>query len=249
MDSELFEEWVREQDRKFSLEGRKVALVIDNSTAHPITGNLKSITLYFLHPNKTSCLQPMDQGVIRSLKCKYRTPIIKMIINAIDNGKQMPSISILEAMKMLAHSWSEVSESTIINCFHKPGFKEGVLDVDDDPFSGFKSSIGQLRQRDENLIPNDSTYKDILTVDDDIAVMGGVMTDEEIVQDLIEIDGTITKPTTEEIRRAIDTLVNFSMFSQSGKIGKIALKASKLFEKELCDSVKQTFVSDFFEKK
>ena len=124
-----------------------------------------------------------------------------------------------------------------------------MLDVDDDPFSGFKSSIGQLRQRDENLIPNDFTYKDILTVDDDIAVMEGVMTDEEIVQNLIEIDGTITKPTTEEIRRAIDTLVNFSMFSQSGKIGKIALKASKLFEKELCDSVKQTFVSDFFEKK
>ena len=58
------------------------------------------------------------------------------------------------------------------------------------------------------------------------------MTDEEIVQDLIEVaveevqeedkqvtDETITKPTTEEIRKAIDTLVDFSMFTQSGKIG------------------------------
>ena len=62
--------------------------------------------------------------------------------------------------------------------------------------------------------------------------MGVVMTDEEIVQDLIEVaveevqeedkqvtDETITKPTTEEIRKAIDTLVDFSMFTQSGKIG------------------------------
>ena len=118
----------------------------------------------------------MDQVVIRSLKCKYRTRIIKTIINAIDNGKQMPSISILEAMKMLVHSWSEVSESTIINCFRKAGFKEGVSDEDDNPFSAFKSSIDQLRQRNENLIPNDFTYKDILTVDDDIEVMGSVMT-------------------------------------------------------------------------
>ena len=110
-----------------------------------------------------------------------------MIINAIDNGKQMPSISILEAMKMLAHSWSEVSASTIINCFCKAGFTEGVSDEDDDSFSAFKSSIDQLRQRDENLIRNDFTYKDILTVDDDIAVMGDVMTDDEIVQDLIEV--------------------------------------------------------------
>ena len=56
----------------------------------------------------------------------------------------MPSISILEAMKMFAHSWSKVSESTIINCFHKAVFKEGVSDNDDDPFSAFKSSIDQL---------------------------------------------------------------------------------------------------------
>ena len=71
MDSKLFEEWVREQDRKFALEGRKLALVIGNCTAHLNIENLKSITLYFLPPNTTSCLQPMDQGAIRSLKYKY----------------------------------------------------------------------------------------------------------------------------------------------------------------------------------
>ena len=72
MDSELSEEWVREQDRTFALEGRKVALVIDNLlTTHPNIENIKSIKLCFLPPNTTSCLQPMDQGVIRSLKCKY----------------------------------------------------------------------------------------------------------------------------------------------------------------------------------
>ena len=88
------------------------------------------------------------------------------------------------------------------------------------------------------------------------------MTDEEIVQDLIEVaeeegqeedeqvtDEAITKPTTEEIiRKSIDTLVDFSMFTQSGEIGTIALKAAKLFEKELRESIKKTFISDFFEK-
>ena len=94
------------------LERRKVALVIENCTAHLNTGNFKSMTLYFLPPNTTSCLQPMDHKVIRSLKCKYRTHIIKTIINAIDNGKEMSSIPILEATKILVHSWSEVSLAT-----------------------------------------------------------------------------------------------------------------------------------------
>ena len=60
-----------------------------------------------------------------------------------------------------------------------------VSDEDDGPFSAFQILIDQLRQRDENLIPNDFIYKDILTVDHNIANMGGVMTDEGIVQDLI----------------------------------------------------------------
>ena len=77
------------------------------------------------------------------------------------------------------------------------------------------------------------------------------MTDKEIVQDLIEVaeeevqekdeevtDETISKPTTEKFRKVIDTLVDFSMFTQSSKFGTIALKAAKLFEKELCESMK-----------
>ena len=244
----------------FSLEGRKVALVIDNCTTHLNIESLKSITLFFLPPNTTSYLQPMDQGVIQLLKCKYRSHIIKTIINAIDNGKQMPSISILEPMKILPHSWIEVSESTIINSFHNVGLRK-VCQMKM-IFSAFKSSIDELWQRDENLIANDFTYKDILTVDNDIAVMRGVMTDEEIVQDLIEVaeeevqeedkevaNKMITKPTTEEIRKAIDTLVDFSMFTQTGEIGTIVLKAAKLFKKELWKSIKQTFISDFFLRK
>ena len=40
-----------------------------------------------------------------------------------------------------------------------------------------------------------------------------------------------------EIRKAIDTLVDFSMLTQSGKIGTITLKAANLFEKDLCESI------------
>ena len=47
MDWILFEEWVRELDRKFLSEGRNVALVIDNCPAHPHIENPKAIKLFF----------------------------------------------------------------------------------------------------------------------------------------------------------------------------------------------------------
>ena len=67
-----------------------------------------------------------------------------------------------------------------------------------------KSLIDQFRQRNENLVPNDFIYEDMLTVDENIEVMKGIITDEEI------------------------------------------MKASALFEKELCESMKETSISDFF---
>ena len=77
MSSFLFDEWVKELDRKFEKKHRKIVLIVDNCTAHPIIDGLKSIELVFLPPNTTSKTQAMDQGVIRSLKAKYCRNIIK----------------------------------------------------------------------------------------------------------------------------------------------------------------------------
>ena len=67
MDSILFEKWVLEVDRRFTKEGRKIVLLVYNCPAHSSTDNLVSTELIFV-PIGSSTLQPMDQGVIRSLK-------------------------------------------------------------------------------------------------------------------------------------------------------------------------------------
>ena len=41
MSGELFEDWVHELDQKFAVSKRKIALIIDNCTAHPHVENLK----------------------------------------------------------------------------------------------------------------------------------------------------------------------------------------------------------------
>jgi len=69
----IFEDWVRKLDRRFRIEKRRIALVLDNCPMHlhNISG-LTNITLLFLPPNTTSRAQPMDAGIIRNLKVHYR---------------------------------------------------------------------------------------------------------------------------------------------------------------------------------
>ena len=77
MDSILFEEWVREVDRPFTKEGRKIVLLVDNCPAHPSIDNLISTELIFLLPNTTSLEASAD---VRSLKAHYKTMPFKKLI-------------------------------------------------------------------------------------------------------------------------------------------------------------------------
>ena len=84
MTAELFEEWARQLDRKFSAANREIALIIDNCTAHPHVEQRNFIESIFLPPNTTSHTQPMDQGIIRALKGKYRSLAVRKLIAALE---------------------------------------------------------------------------------------------------------------------------------------------------------------------
>ena len=124
IDSILFEEWVCEVDRRFIKEGRKIVLLVDNCPAHPSIFNLLSTELIFLLPSTISKLQPMDQGVIRSLKTHYKRMSIKKLIEAIEKKKTLPEFSILDALQMLDLAWGKVTTKIVVNCFQKTGISK-----------------------------------------------------------------------------------------------------------------------------
>ena len=47
MDSEIFTEWIKQLDRKFLAQNRKVAFIVDNCPAHPHVPDLTAIDFIF----------------------------------------------------------------------------------------------------------------------------------------------------------------------------------------------------------
>ena len=131
----LFDEWVKELDKKFEKENRKVILIVDNCSAHPIIESLKAMKLVFLPPNTTSKTQPMNQGLIRSLKAKYRKKNHSKADQSSGDEKTFPKTSILDAIQLLTSAWSEVSEATINNFFRKVGISEKLAEEAINPLS------------------------------------------------------------------------------------------------------------------
>ena len=272
MDSDLFEEWVREFDRKFEQQNRKIVLIIDNCPAHPAIGGLKAIQLCFFAPppppNTTAVTQPMDQGVICSLKAKYRSRLIKLIIKAIDSNKDIPKINILDAMKLLTLSWEDVTENAVQNCFTKARISnddqlQAQNDLND-PFIELRSSTEELKERNSEEFLDDISPEEFTNLDDSVVATEPVLTDELIIEMVrkgededvesddddksANADVSIEKPGTVEVRNAVETLMNFSLFSISDKIRTSRIEISRLTEIELVRNLKQASIKNFLQK-
>ena len=79
MTSKLFSEWLIGFDRETKREGRRV-LLVDNCSAHNVIPRLANVRVEYLPPNCTSILQPLDLGIIRAVKARYRKSLIRLIL-------------------------------------------------------------------------------------------------------------------------------------------------------------------------
>ncbi len=60
-------------------QNRDILLFIDNCATHPDV-TLSNVKLRFLPPNTTSCLQPLEAGIIKATKSVYRKQPIRYIL-------------------------------------------------------------------------------------------------------------------------------------------------------------------------
>lgn len=186
MNGFLFEKWMLELDNKFTSENRKVLFFVDNCSAHckDVQKKLKSINLQFFPPNLTALLQPMDLGIIRTVKAHYRNEIVLQMINDIDSGKPIQVINILDCINMVSKIWdNKVTSKIIQNCFRKAGFVDSNFDAEDElPIINFQEAAQNFEKLKESL-PGavNGKFDDYIDLDNEVMV-GDIMTDEDIVE-------------------------------------------------------------------
>ena len=121
MTGALFEEWIRKLNRRMRLEGRHIALLVDNCPTHPFI-EMSNVELIFLPPNTTSVTQPMDAGIINTLKFHYRFILANRRLETADNDTPFYR-DILDAVIALKRAWMKVTAQTIANYYMNARFK------------------------------------------------------------------------------------------------------------------------------
>ncbi|XP_047116207.1 tigger transposable element-derived protein 6-like [Schistocerca piceifrons] len=85
MTSNLFCVWLLSLDREMAMKNKKIALLVDNCSVHKKMPALKNVELCYFPSNLTSILQPLDMGIIKNCKTKYRSCLNSVQLNVTVN--------------------------------------------------------------------------------------------------------------------------------------------------------------------
>ena len=125
MTNGIWSDWLRKWDKSLCFQQRKIALLVDDCSAHGDMEELKCIEVVKLPRSNTLLVQPCDTSIIRTLKACCGHEIRATIIDAIKDGCNDSSInantiakrlSVLVALHILAGSWNKVAKEIIRNC-------------------------------------------------------------------------------------------------------------------------------------
>jgi hypothetical protein len=109
MTSNIFFDWVKQLDRVAAVQGRTIAIILDNASSHHKLdpAELPNIELIFLVANTTRICQPLDQG---TLYCKR---VLCKLVDVFENSDAIPfDVNLKEAIDWLTLSWGDVKRET-----------------------------------------------------------------------------------------------------------------------------------------
>ena len=102
-------------------------LLIDNCSAHSDPEELASadgnIVDKFLPPNVPALIQPIDQGILESMKRRYRKTLLHRLIIADEMGTSiidfLKTVDMKMVIELVAEAWDEISSSTLRRSWEK----------------------------------------------------------------------------------------------------------------------------------
>lgn len=184
MNSEIFSRWfhdtfvpsVKKQLTQMKLPLRAI-LLIDNAPGHHpsdkalVSGDIRAV---FLPPNVTASIQPMDQGILDTVKRNYRRSLLSCMLLECENQsieallRAWKAINMRDVVFQTAESWDIVDRTTIVDSWRKvwPSLYTELVD------SGATNIY-----EPESSIADDSALVDMLR-----GLPGGEVDEEEVAK-------------------------------------------------------------------
>ena len=244
---DIFNQYLTKINRIFK---EKIVLIVDNFAAHklPESNKFININLQFLPPNVTSLYQPLDQGIIWSLKSIYRSKLVDHYLLKEEQEKEIGNINLKESLTLLKISWNEVDTQTIQNCWAKAGFiADGTTQ---------KEVISEVEETKEDVIKNMLESKIALFKSNDVVKASEYIDidtkfEEEIFSGVSEEEVELVDENTREVwnERASKHLLHIEELLGNDDNGDLLDKDEKIIFEKWVQKVKRKIIENNIQTK
>ncbi len=125
MNTTIFTQILTKWNSELQKKNWKVLLMCDQVSLHFVK-DFSNIQIELLMVNTTLKLQPLDQGILRSVKMQYKASLARKLMLYLDEGYDKDAISkkldIKIATNDIAWVWRQTTPELIKNCFKKALF-------------------------------------------------------------------------------------------------------------------------------
>lgn len=215
MTQQIFLDWV---NKEFTPEitkflpaknlSLKAILILDNCRAHPPSNVLKSedvgLFALFLPPNATSLIQPLDQGTIYALKCRYKSKFVRRhILGGSDFREFLSNFELFDSLVDCVSAWNEISNEAIRNSWNKilPKHLNPIWDFDNDVNETFNDLLTLFQQQEGGREVTIEDIKEWLDCDkDSFEIRSPSELTEEMLETSFEKEKSETESEHEDIQ-------------------------------------------------
>ncbi len=181
--------------------GQQIALVWDNLKSHNVPYH-PQVSVFKLPAGVTSLYQPLDQGIILSLKRMYRTEMLAILVKTITNTTPTNSAkglqhgapaNLLDVAELIKQCWGLLTTETIVNCFAKSTLFGGNSLMLLEDHSSKLSSRNQPTTLEIQVVTNHlQSLKISATTKSTVANWLNINEDEEFIDDDLTISDDVT---------------------------------------------------------
>ena len=137
------------------------------------------------------------------------------------------------------------------------------MNYDDDPFKSLQEDLEKLHELGNDAIQQNLSAESFADLDSEVVTSASFSNDDNIIAEVIEGENEEsgddqddeestppTRPSTNEVEDALETLQDLSLFSTRGdEIRSLVLNMESLLVRERIDNLKQSVVTDFFKRR
>ena len=131
---DIFNEWLGIVNKEMADANRLILMIVDNAPVHKLLRTFTNVTVLYLPPRTSALIQPMDMGIIWSVKAAYKKKLNNYILSNIStgNGNPLKTLFILEPIAWIKNVWYNMDSKILWNCWNKSGLAHKDPEADCD---------------------------------------------------------------------------------------------------------------------